>query len=101
MTEGAKQLTDVSRHYNTGSGLNVQAGYLFPNNWEIAARYTTVAPDNSMFSAITEQNEYTLGISRYISDHNLKIQSDYGVIETVGTSSSTNYRFRLQIEMQL
>ncbi|MFT5511951.1 MAG: phosphate-selective porin OprO/OprP [Bacteroidia bacterium] len=101
MTEGAKLLTDVSRRYNTGSGLNVQAGYLLPNNWEIAARYTSVAPDNSIFSAITEQNEYTLGISRYISDHNLKIQSDYGVIETVGTSSLTNYRFRLQIEMQL
>lgn len=101
MTEGANQLTDVSRHFNTGSGLNVQAGYLLKSNWEIAARYTMVAPDDASFSAIREQNEYTLGISRYISGHNLKIQSDYGMIETVGTSSSTDYRFRLQIEMQL
>lgn len=101
MTEGALQLTDVSRHFNTGSGINVQAGYLFKNNWEVAARYTTVAPDDANFSAIREQNEYTLGISRYISGHNLKIQSDYGIIETVGSSSSTDYRFRLQVEMQL
>lgn len=101
MTKGEKQLTDVSRNYNTGSGFNIQAGYLLKSNWEFAGRYTTVAPDNATFSAIREQNEYTLGISRYISDHNLKIQSDYGMIETVGTSTSTNYRFRLQIEMQI
>ena len=101
MTEGAKQLIDVSKNFNTGSGLNIQAGYLLKSNWEFAARYTSVAPDNATFSGIKEQNEYTLGISRYISNHNLKIQSDYGLIETVAASSSTNYRFRLQVEMQL
>ena len=101
MTEGAKQLVDVSRNFNTGSGINVQAGYLLKSNWEFAARYTSVAPDNATFSGIREQNEYTLGISRYISGHNLKIQSDYGMIETVATSSTSSYRFRLQVEMQL
>ncbi|MFT5724270.1 MAG: phosphate-selective porin OprO/OprP [Bacteroidia bacterium] len=100
-TEGDNQFTDVSNNYNTGTGLNVQAGYLFKSNWEFAARYTSVAPDDASFSAIKEQNEYTLGISRYISGHNLKIQSDYGIIETVAASSTSNYRFRLQIEMQI
>jgi phosphate-selective porin OprO and OprP len=100
-TEGANQIVDVSSKFNTGSGINVQAGYLFKSNWEVAGRYTAIAPDDAAFSGIKEVNEYTLGISRYISGHNLKIQSDYGIIETIGASKSTGYRFRLQCEMQL
>ncbi|MBT8375747.1 MAG: OprO/OprP family phosphate-selective porin, partial [Bacteroidia bacterium] len=58
----------------TGSALNLQAGYLFKNNYEIAARFTTVE-----FEDITAQlprNQYTLGVNKFIVGHKLKVQSD-------------------------
>ncbi|MBO6516449.1 MAG: hypothetical protein JJ975_07845 [Bacteroidia bacterium] len=98
-TEGAKKLDDVSKNFITGSGINIQAGYLFKNNWELAGRYTSVTPDNVTYSGLKEQTEYTIGISKYIVGHSLKVQSDYGMIETAG-SPKANYRLRLQVEMQ-
>jgi hypothetical protein len=96
---GESRLTNITKNFNTGSGINVQAGYVLPSNWELAARYTSVAPDDESSSALKEQTEYTIGLSRYIVGHSLKVQSDYGMIETAG-SSDVDYRFRLQIEMQ-
>lgn len=65
--------------FYTGTGLSWQGGYLFKNNFEIAARYTQVTPE-----VITKRNEntqYTLGVSRYIVGHHLKIQSDITLIQ--------------------
>ena len=100
-TEGAKNLDNISRNFNTGSGINMQLGYLFKSNWEIAGRYTSVEPDNATYSGIKAQTEYTLGISRYIVGHKLKVQSDFSMLESGGASSTTDYRCRLQIEMQI
>ncbi|MCB7481780.1 porin [Christiangramia sediminis] len=57
-----------------GDAFNVQAGYLFDNNYEIAARYSF-----NEFNEITNllgREEYTIGASKYIVGHKLKIQAD-------------------------
>ena len=46
------------------------------NNWEIAGRYTQVSPDGA--TGNNNMKEYTLGFSRYVVGHNLKIQGDIG-----------------------
>lgn len=89
---------DVSKTYNTGYGFNTQLGYLFKNNFEVAGRYTTIAPDNEETSGVTETSEYTLGVSKYYVGHNLKIQSDLSYLDVVDTDGSIRYRF--QVEMQ-
>lgn len=99
MTSADKRIDHISKNFTTGSGLNIQAGYLFKSNWEVGGRYTTVSPDNATYSALNNQTEYTLGISRYIVGHSLKVQSDYSVIKTHGLSNPI-YRMRLQVEMQ-
>ncbi|MBT0607820.1 porin [Aequorivita echinoideorum] len=74
-----------------GDGLNLQCGYLFDSNWEVAGRYSTVLPDTEFFP--TESiNEYTFGISKYIVGHKLKFQTDitYGTIGN--TSNLIEYR---------
>ena len=88
---------DVSANYNLGSAFNIQAGYLFKSNWEIAGRFTTVRAAD--ISRLSDENEYTLGVSRYIVGHALKVQSDISRIEAVGTDLEA-YRFRMQMEMQ-
>ncbi len=58
-----------------GNGLNFQAGYLFESNWEVSGRYTNIEFDKDI-TANNAQNQYTLGVSKYIIGHKLKVQSD-------------------------
>lgn len=59
--------------YYTGQALNVQAGYLFKNNYELALRMTSNRPD---FGVAANENEYGIGFSKYFVGHKLKVQTD-------------------------
>ena len=64
------------------------------NNWEVAGRYTQVTPE-----AITLNNninQYTLGFSRYVVGHNLKVQGDISL--TQEDTEDNKLMFRLQTE---
>ncbi|MBD1398039.1 FmdC precursor [Pontibacter sp. JH31] len=87
----------VQETFVTGSALNLQAGYLLPSNWEVAGRYTDYNPTNA--TGLRAQNQYTLGISKYIVGHSLKVQSDVSLIEEAGREDRT--QFRLQMELAL
>ena len=95
-----KNLTNITRKFITGDAFNVQAAYLFRNYWELAARYSHVKPDNS-FSDIDELEEYTFGISKYLSKHKLKLQTDFSYFENFGLVGEEDFRYRFQIELQL
>ena len=57
-----------------GDAFNIQAGYLFKNNYEIVGRFTNVnyAPSANR----QNQEEYTLGLNKFVVGHKLKVQSD-------------------------
>ena len=95
---GKNQISDVSKKFMTGDGFNAQAGYLFKNNIEIAFRYTSLRRDGD-FSDVSDEDQYTLGISKYIVGHNLKIQSDFTRRSFPGDIHG-KYQFRAQVEMQ-
>jgi len=80
-----------------GNGLNVQAGYLFKNNWEIAGRYTQITPDKTATGKEAFQ-QYTLGVSKYIVGHALKVQSDISY-STTDNSPDSGLMYRLQIDI--
>jgi len=81
----------------SGQGYVMQAGYLFKNNLELAGRYTSLGPDDVTFSGLDETKEYTLGLSRYFSEHNFKVQSDFSLTQIPGNTDEV--RFRLQCEL--
>ena len=93
-----ENLVDLTSNYNTGSGLTAQAGYLLPSNLEVAFRYTTISRDNN-FSGIKDENQFTLGLSKYIVGHSLKVQTDLTRI-TFPNLDDGRYQFRMQMEMQ-
>jgi hypothetical protein len=99
-TTGDNESTELSSGFNTGSGISVQAGYLLPSNWEIALRYTSIERDED-FSGITDENQFTFGISKYIVGHALKVQTDF-TRRTFPLFEDTPGRsmFRMQMEMQ-
>lgn len=83
--------------YYTGSAVNLQTGYLFKNDCELSVRYTNLRTQNA--SVGRDLQEYTLGFSRYIVGHSLKIQTDLGYRQTVG--SSDGLQWRLQFDFHL
>jgi len=93
-TDESALLTDGT-FYQTGTGLNIQSGYLFKNNFEIAARYTGIKPEDNLWS--DDYSEMTLGFSRYIVGHNLKVQSDFTYID----HDIANDAFRVRFQMEL
>jgi phosphate-selective porin OprO and OprP len=88
---------NIKETFTTGTATNVQAGYLFKNNWEVAARYTDYNP--TAITGAKAENHYTLGLSKYIVGHSLKVQSDITLQQRVGRED--NYQFRLQMEIAL
>ncbi len=78
-----------------GTGLNVQAGYLFGSDYEIAARYTTIDPDSKLNKEIIDQ--YTIGASKYLVGHKLKVQADVSYMTEKGKSDNIMYRMQFDL----
>jgi len=94
LTDEEGTIIALGNTYYTGWGANAQMGYLLKSNWEVAARYSWIRPDS-----IIQQNDldqYTLGLSRYIYGHNLKVQGDVSLLEE--SNASNQIMFRLQTE---
>lgn len=79
-----------------GKGLNLQTGYLFNNDWEVSGRYTNIELDK-IITGKDAENQYTLGFSKYIIGHKLKIQSDISVLDIANSNSQIMYRLQFDI----
>jgi len=85
----------VSEAFFTGTGFNIQAGYLFKNNYEIAGRYTQINPQAA--TQRPDNTEYTLGISKYLSGHTVKVQGD--ISRRYENQEASQMMYRLQVEI--
>lgn len=88
---------NILETFVTGNATNVQAGYVFKNNWEVASRYTSYNPTDAI--GANDEDHYTLGLSKYIVGHSLKVQSDITLQQRAGRED--RYQFRLQMEVAL
>ena len=89
--------TTTFESYRTGTGVNIQIGYLLKSDWEFAARYTQITPEDGTGNANT--SAYTFALSRYIVGHTLKFQSDVSLVQMEGADDQM--QFRLQFELGL
>ena len=79
----------------TGNALNLQAGYLFKNNYELAGRYTSIAYEAITGSAPVKQ--YTLGFNRFVVGNKLKVQSDISYTTLDGAEDNITFRIGFDI----
>jgi phosphate-selective porin len=73
------------------SGYYVQLGYfVVPETWEVAGRFSSLMPESDL-----DVTEYTVGLNRYLSGHNVKVQTGVTFVDTDGAagSSTTDVRF--------
>ena len=83
---------------NIGKGFNLQAGYVFPKNFQLVGRYTTIDYDDRLTQALEDQ--YTLALSKYIVKHKLKVQTDLSYTD-MDLGGDDGLTYRLQLELQL
>lgn len=95
MGEYADRKAKDETNVRVGNGLNLSAGYLLKSNWEVASRYTNISLENGG----EERNEYTVGVSRYIAGHKLKVQTDVSYIDIVGKTNTVGLRFQVDIHL--
>ncbi|MBT8294127.1 MAG: porin, partial [Eudoraea sp.] len=88
--------TETGDIVQVGKGLNLQSGYLFKNNWEISGRYTNIELDEGI-TGRSPETQYTLGLSKYIVGHKLKVQSDLSYLSVDGGSDELMFRLQLDV----
>ncbi len=75
-----------------GNGFNFMSGYLLKHNWEVTGRYSIVDLKNK-----EESTQYTLGISKYIVGHKLKVQTDITYLSVNGLNEGLLYRLQVDV----
>jgi phosphate-selective porin OprO/OprP len=79
-----------------GNGLNLQSGYLLSKTVEVSARYTNISLDK-VITGKGAENQYTLGLSKYISGHSLKVQTDLSYTDIGFKTNQLLYRIQVDI----
>ena len=79
-----------------GNALNLQTGYLLTKTLEISGRYTNIDWDSDITGKGAE-NQYTLGLSKYIVGHKLKVQTDVSYLDLA--SKTNQFMYRLQVDI--
>ena len=79
-----------------GRGLNLQTGFLLNKDWEISGRYTNIKLDKNI-TGKNPESQYTLGLSKYIVGHSLKVQTDISHLEVTGGNNELMYRLQVDI----
>lgn len=88
--------------YYTGSAINIQAGFMLKSNYEISGRVTSISPDLGVDS---DDTRYTLGFSKFVVGHNLKVQTDFTYRSAtsqgdVPDTQDDQFTWRTQFELQ-
>ena len=96
---------DTQTSIYTGNGLNIQTSYLFPKNWEIALRNSTLFPDKEVQPIVgyKHNNQTTIAVTRYLIGHSLKVQADASFNHRAESVDPTynRWEFRFQVELGL
>jgi hypothetical protein len=79
-----------------GNGLNIQTGYLVSKTVELSGRYTNISLDKEITGKGSE-NQYTLGLSKYIAGLSLKVQTDLSYTDIGFKTNQLLYRVQIDI----
>ncbi len=88
--------TETGDIVRVGNGLNLVTGYVFRSNWAIAARYSNVTPDLEI-TGRNQSDQYTLGVSKFIVGHKLKVQTDISYLDIQGETDILLYRLQMDL----
>lgn len=95
-------LNDIYVYVYDGHGLNIQGSYLFKKNVEMIGRFSEVRPTTLVADLTPYIKQYTLGTTKYIKGHRVKLQADVTLEEQIWltkvNANSMNWQVRFQME---
>jgi len=91
----------VFNYVYAGYGMDYQLSYVFPSNYEIIGRYSTQDIDKQLAVFIPDTKQYSLGVTKYIWEHSLKLQTEftYSTLDYFTGDNKNNWYARFQIEI--
>ena len=84
-----------------GMGTDAQLSYLFKNNYEIVGRYSYQQPHSDIENLHPTTNQISLGVSKYIWEHALKLQAEVTntQLDYLNSNDQSNWYVRFQVEI--
>jgi hypothetical protein len=82
-----------------GNSFNAQLGYATTGGYSADVRYGRSSPEFSAYtnSLMQGTNSYTLGFTKYIKGHNLKVQSAYTFLNNANAPNTSVFEIMMQI----
>jgi len=86
-----------------GWGFNVQAGYVIARKWEVALRNATLFPRREVQprAGYERRNRTSLGVSRYIAGHALKVQADFSYDHRTRAAKADCQRWAIAFQLEV
>lgn len=84
-----------------GMGADAQLSYLFLNNYEVIGRYSYQQPHSDIENLHPISNQLSLGVSKYIWEHALKLQAEVTntQLDYLNNKDQSNWYVRFQVEI--
>jgi phosphate-selective porin OprO/OprP len=84
-----------------GHGIDAQLSYLLPSDYQIIGRFSSQKVNDDIKTISPNMDEYTIGLSKYIFGHKLKVQSEfsYDTVKKYTGSVNDNWFVRFQVEI--
>lgn len=94
-------LIDASKanYVQTGEGYDTQLSYVFPKNWEVIGRFSHNSPDEEIRQFAPKQNQFTLGLTKYIWEHAFKMQFEVSKNDYLNSAKKDDWYVRFQVEI--
>jgi hypothetical protein len=89
----------ISEFLVLGDSYNLQTGYVTKSGFGFDLRYESATPEfeSNLNSLLTDYSSYTLGLTKYFDNNNLKIQASVSSIDFTNGSNQTIAEFLVQI----
>ncbi|WP_418264125.1 porin [Flavobacterium faecale] len=102
ITVDASDITKTQAVF-VGHGYDAQLSYIFPSDYQIIGRFSTQKVHDDIRTKSPNVDEYTIGVSKYLFGHKMKVQTEltYDNIDKFGSSATNNWYARFQIEIGL
>ncbi|OYQ42497.1 porin [Flavobacterium cyanobacteriorum] len=100
VTINPEDATDIQYVY-TGSGFDYQLSYLLPSDYEIIGRFSTQKVHKDIQALAPDQQQYSLGLTKYIWEHAFKAQLEFTLddFDYYGGRSMYDWYVRFQVEI--
>ncbi|PZR22968.1 MAG: porin [Flavobacterium psychrophilum] len=100
VTYNPDDITDI-RYIFTGHGFDYELSYLFPSHYELIGRVSTQKAHKDIASLAPDNNQFTLGVTKYVWEHAFKAQLEftYDQLNYFDNSTKHNYYVRFQVEI--